>query len=334
MPLRSDSLRSRNAFTLIELLVVIAIIAILIGLLLPAVQKVREAAARAKCQNNMKQLGIACHSYSDINNGLPPAVQVRAGQPVPQNSDHEFGPNWAVLILPYMEQGPLYDQHATNINSYMQNGNNAWRNVGTTRISALICPSDSATQTYTASGGTWLGGVTWARGNYAANAGPGAWDANSSPNSSPDGVTGNVGTGGPMRINFGSKIEHMQDGSSNTMMVAEVRGGEVNSDQRGTWALGHVGSSIISRYAAGDCETPNDTPANSDDVWDCTDFSDGRGGCWENCNSNQATSRSQHTGGVNVCLGDGSTRFIRDNISEEIWAYLGSRHDGRPYSLD
>src|SRR5438874_7320940 len=103
---RMGMFRRSRGLTLIELLVVIAIIAILIGLLLPAVQKVREAAARSKCSNNIKQLALACHTYADTNGGLPPAMVDIAGRnwnrPDLQTGT-TFGPSWVVLILPYIE---------------------------------------------------------------------------------------------------------------------------------------------------------------------------------------------------------------------------------------
>src|SRR5438132_8656568 len=104
----------RAAFTLIELLVVIAIIAILIGLLLPAVQKVREAANRMQCANNLKQIGLAAHSYHDANGRFPPAVLMPYAQegndPLTGGSTNPFGPNWAIFLLPYIEQQNLYNQ--------------------------------------------------------------------------------------------------------------------------------------------------------------------------------------------------------------------------------
>src|SRR6266446_2489685 len=121
-----SSFHRRQGFTLIELLVVIAIIAILIGLLVPAVQKVRDAAARTQCLNNLKQLGLAAHAYHDVNKKLPPALQI-AGAPSPGAADlisayrtPGFGPNWAVFLLPYIDQGPLFA--SVPVNNYMASG--------------------------------------------------------------------------------------------------------------------------------------------------------------------------------------------------------------------
>src|SRR5207244_7254413 len=101
---------SRKGFTLIELLVVIAIIAILIGLLVPAVQKVREAAARTQCQNNLHQIGIAVHAFHDVNKYLPKGVIPRgSGTTPPREGPYEYW-SWMAQILPHIEQGPLFNQ--------------------------------------------------------------------------------------------------------------------------------------------------------------------------------------------------------------------------------
>src|SRR3954470_20672778 len=142
----------RRAFTLIELLVVIAIIAVLIGLLLAAVQKVREAAARASCQNNLKQIALAAHAYHDANGKLPPAVMMPYAQanndPLTGGAANPFGPNWAVLLLPFVEQSALFAQanpasypgtaNAANLASY----NLSWRSARGAVVKGFLCPSD------------------------------------------------------------------------------------------------------------------------------------------------------------------------------------------------
>src|SRR5438132_11206969 len=123
-------MRKRSAFTLIELLVVIAIIAILIALLVPAVQKVREAAARIQCENNLKQIGLAMHAFHDTNKGLPPGYVATAAYP-----GTSPGWGWAAFILPYIEQAPLYRQ--INFSQPLQ-GQATIQNV----IPLYLCPSD------------------------------------------------------------------------------------------------------------------------------------------------------------------------------------------------
>jgi prepilin-type N-terminal cleavage/methylation domain-containing protein len=336
--------RRNRGFTLIELLVVIAIIAILIGLLLPAVQKVREAAARIKCANNLKQLGIACHSYHDRVGSLPPSIQLRPGVSRTTASGQGFGPNWVVLILPDIEQGNLYQTQATSIGNYMTTGSNAWMAVRTARIPTMLCPSEPAPDL------PWsgTGGSDWARGNYACNAGgihqsdstgatSGVGYVSSENGASPPnnnapvnlGVPNGTKAGGLMCINWGAKLAAISDGSSNTVMLAEVRSGAILSaaDSRGVWALGFPGASVIAGNGW-DCAQPNTTENQADDCDGCVnDPANGMGAC-VGCSFQQATSRGKHTGGVQVALGDGSVRFVRNSVSFGNWFMMLSRDDG------
>lgn len=337
-------------FTLIELLVVIAIIAILIGLLLPAVQKVREAAARVKCANNLHQLAIGCHNYADVNGKLPPSVMFRSGDDTTWGQG-SFGPNWLVLILPHIEQGPLYNSIPVNPASYMTSGDQNWKNiVRGVRINNLLCPSDSNnTNLCDVSGG--LAG--WARGNYACNAGgihqPSApagtnglgyhstWGgatpiygsaASFGGGPVPDGTK----AGGVMCINWGPSLVALttEDGSANTVMLAEVRsgGGLSVNDTRGVWALGYPGASVITGQASWDVTGVNNRDADADDCNGCINAPQDGMGAWPGCPFQQATTRSKHTGGAQMAMADGSVRFTRNTTTQAVWWYMCMRNDG------
>ncbi|MBI2808094.1 MAG: DUF1559 domain-containing protein [Planctomycetes bacterium] len=320
----------RGGFTLIELLVVIAIIAILIALLVPAVQKVREAAQRTQCINNMKQIGVALHSYHDAVKSLPPAIYMPYANPGDWTTnctitDGRIGPNWAVLILPYIEQTPLYLQLDIKSWGKTQQGSSAWMNARGASIPAYRCPTEADDGGYTGN----AGGVTgWARGNYGANAGPAWWpDLVNGRNASSDfGLNGQ----GPMGINWGSHLVRIPDGSSNTVLVNHLRIGPVSTDPRGVWALGFPGSSVTSSHATGDARYPNDPASHSDDVQFAVDRPDIGMGNWTPCLSWQAQARSLHQGMVPCLFADGTVRMVRSDIGQYNWYVLNSGNDNQP----
>jgi len=319
--------RCLRAFTLIELLVVIAIIAILIGLLLPAVQKVREAAARISCSNNLKQLGLACHSYHDTAGTLPPACLVGPG--IGWNDQNNIGPNWCILILPYIEQQNLYNQVQQNIMNYQSNINdNGWRNIRGQTIKTYICPSDPFT---TVNSSRNIGG--WARGCYGANTGP-AGPANTINGANPNvGLNSNpsitIPGGGPVGINYGSTMTALTnaDGTANTILIKHIRSGPGATDGRGSWAFPIIGGSHTGACPTGDCYGPNDTGDNSDDVTGCTNRKDIQMGCW-NGGFGQQNARSAHTGQVLAAMADGSVRGIRNSVDLRTWGLMQARADG------
>lgn len=321
----------QSGFTLIELLVVITIIGILIGLLLPAVQQVRRAANQMTCQNNLKQLALACHNYASAHDRLPPSVQWDAGDR--PDRDDKFRANWVVLILPQLEQTAIYDSF--NFEQYLSHSENLLPR--STELPVMICPMDYGHDVPFA-----LDGGGWARGNYAAN---GTNSRLQNGHSNPDkyGWT-DRNRRGVMGHNVSIKIDGAKDGTSHTMMLSEVRVGHDENDRRGTWAMGTSGASALFWHGwSGDSNGPNNClpRGNADDIDDCNKLPlqfliedcmscYGPGGSW------QAAPRSRHSGGVNAAFMDGSVHFISDFIETTgsfggccgVWDRLITSSDG------
>lgn len=188
--------RRKQGFTLIELLVVIAIIAVLVALLLPAVQQAREAARRTQCKNNLVQLGLALHNYEMAFKMLPPG-SVNSTGPI-QNLPSGYHASWLVQILPFMDQMNLY--RAIDLNSSIYDSANATARA--TKLSSFICPSDSGYRRTTTGSGI-------AASNYAAVF-------------SGDAVPISATNNGLMFLNSGLGFSKISDGPSNTLMVGEM----------------------------------------------------------------------------------------------------------------
>ncbi len=361
----------RSGFTLIELMVSISIIAILMGLLVTSVQKIRDAAGRTACGNNLRQIALAAHVYHTFHGSLPPAVtmpyaqktstpgitdasgvppleMIAANSPgrISSSPNQPFGPNWAVYLLPYIEQLPLSEE--ANVPDYLpgyQSGNvmqrDRWRSVVQNQtISLYLCPADYGSEVPFAGYANAPG--PWARGNYAANAGPGWWptSVNGGTYQEAYGMTGPI-----MGINFGSMLHRIPDGSSNTVLFNEVRIGVNANDPRGVWALGFPGSSITAGNAIGDCTTPNDANEGSDDIEGCPKFFYPGIGVRDRCgcstgygnqgwSSWQAQARGRHANGVNVVFADAAVRFVSNAVSQPTWFRMLSTSDGGNFSLE
>ncbi len=354
-----------TGFTLIELLVVIAIIAILIALLIPAVQKVREAASRVACQNNLKQIGLAAHGYHEVFKSLPPAVQIVNPGPygdVNTASAYRnpgFGPNWAVLILPWIEQGDLFDSVADHVQNFLpSNGTDqGWLAVRDKTIPIYCCPSDAAgwATPLTLNLNKAPAGVgSWARGNYAVNAGAGWFNfsVGGGWSNSPTVYDDSEPLGGVMCINWGVSLGQLtiEDGTSTTILCNEVRSGLNEKDRRGVWAMGVAGSSVTAANASADCNVPNDANEYSDYIEDCNQVrvllkvgDTGLGplqmGCSndnlpQNWPNQRAQARSSHPGGVNASFCDGSVRWVVDTIDSTVWSNILVRNDGNVVNLN
>ena len=288
----------RRGFTLIELLVVIAIIAILIGLLLPAVQQVRQAAARVACQNNLKQIGLACHNYHDSQKHLPPGYLAQGTYPDPSP-----GWGWGTFILPYLEQGNLYNQldltRSVPASPAIQ-----------TIVKTYICPADQtplAPFPVTSATGVYIASA--APSSYAATVGQ---DANDVADLSGDGV---------FYRNSQVRLTDITDGTSQTVMI----GDRAWSQTSGIWA--GVIPDAVTRPGPRN-PWPNATgPAQAltlvHNNW-INIQTDADGGLDD--------FSSSHMTGVNLVFADGSVHFVRNITADgverrDFWA-LGTRAGG------
>lgn len=292
-----------QAFTLIELLVVIAIIAILIGLLLPAVQKVRESAARMSCQNNLKQFGLAMHNYESSNGRLP------LSRPRDQVGNRM---SWTIVVLDYIEQGNLARFYDKNV--AWNTGTNV--TTGQQRIPIFACPSAPPAPRRAAAGtGTALDGTVQGSFDYLVlhRLRHRFYTANGITNPG-----GTIDHDGALNANTETPITGISDGTSNTLMFVE------NAGRPNWYVLGRDQGTILPR-PEGFGWTDPDGGAGSMDGTDSTtgaiNGSNGTGRCIMNCN-NDSEPYSMHTGGINVCLADGSVRFLRSSISAATFAAL------------
>ena len=282
----------RHGFTLIELLVVIAIIAILIGLLLPAVQKVREAAARIKCQNNLKQIGLALHSYHDSNDRLPPGYLFRASA-----TGNALGHSWGVHVLPYVEQDALFRQFDLNAPIW------AAVHVGPRErlLSVFTCPSDPKRE----GDFVLMGTERYAVGNYVGNFGPGDMDADANDRR------------GVFSKNSRTRFGDVTDGLSNTFFASE----RINGPFRGTNTHGvHV--TYETTWAGAVRELTDFADEHPHMVLFQT-------GHLPNANdSDDRDVSAPHPQGAQFLLGDGSVHFVNDSLSFATYTALGTRAGG------
>lgn len=309
----------RRAFTLIELLVVIAIIAVLISLLLPAVQSAREAARRAQCVNNLMQIGLALNNYESSHYVFPPGVINPKGPIVNIPQGMHF--NWITQMLPYIEQKNTYAHF--NFAGGLYDGSNV--TVRQVAIQTFYCPSD-------ARNGIGFGRVI-SPSSYAAN-----YHEKEAPI--------DVDNHGVFYLNSATRLEDIHDGSSFTIFVSERKMTKDLGWASGTSAtLRNTGTPPNSLSSAAPTLLENGSFEESASAFDIADFGDDPGASKPvpppaDESLQQRLSRmcggysSNHPGGVNVCFGDGSVRYVKSTVRPSTFARLGHRADGQLLSAD
>jgi prepilin-type processing-associated H-X9-DG protein len=355
-------------------LVVIAIIAVLIALLLPAVQSAREAARRAQCVNNLKQLGLATHNYHATNNVVPASNQFLA-----PTKDLGWGWNasWSLMLMPNLEQMPLYNAYNFSVAS-ADSSQNINSTVTWSKVGFMLCPSENQKVQNNA---------PWQPANYQGNhGGPGIirmWSGMIVENFTkgpPGSFTYPAGTawwGADSNLGqFG--FESVTDGTSNTALFSEKLlgtpagspvpyAGSGSNATRGLYLVANIsaaynsGSQQLALQANQACQSVPSTQQADGTSW-ISGFAWAMGyqwhwanGCYNHANTpnklscipttgqgagtwgaanGMVTASSNHPGGVNVCFTDGSVKFIKDSVSPQIWWALGSRNGGEVVSAD
>jgi prepilin-type N-terminal cleavage/methylation domain-containing protein/prepilin-type processing-associated H-X9-DG protein len=355
--------RVRRGFTLIELLVVIAIIAILIGLLLPAVQKVREAAARIQCQNNLKQLALGCINYESNYKIFP------RGNEYPASANFSTGDNgasWVFVSLPYMEQTALY----TQVREAGTLGNALAKGIIPRVLPFTRCPSDNWDPTngllcnYVGSSGSQCNNTPsgncdtpifqkYCNGqneNQTGPAVPPTLDPLTYPGYPASATWGSqTVTGKPLDASLlrgmfargGARIKMsmVSDGTSNTILLGELLP-EFSEFQRYTTYGWFSGNDVSQGQTIQPINWPIDPiPLNGPPNYSADCNQPPPGACPsgpQHCMWNWHVTwgfRSRHAGGANFAFVDGSVHFLSDSIDHEVYQYLGCRHDGQPVSI-
>ncbi len=347
--------RKNHGFTLIELLVVIAIMAILISLLLPAVQQAREAARRSQCKNNLKQMGLAIHNYHDAHTAFPAGYYSFAtpdgtgpawAEIDPTTWDASPGWGWSAMLLPYLDQAPLYN--ALNVNSACWDVQNAAS--VRTKLPVFLCPSSSGGDepfTLLDQAGAPLSKrgnqVVFGRSHYVASHGQescwGECGASATgiifdniymSTTRPVTINGDASrvADGPFYRNSKTKFRNITDGTSNTIFLGEHS--SILSEK--TWVGVVPGTFTHPKFSSP--ENGPDAAATlmlihagpSGGELDITGFPIIHSVNFPTYHVGQMI--SQHIGGGQICMGDGSVRFVSENIDLITWAELASMSEG------
>jgi prepilin-type N-terminal cleavage/methylation domain-containing protein/prepilin-type processing-associated H-X9-DG protein len=315
--------RKRAAFTLIELLVVIAIIAILIGLLVPAVQKVRDAAARMSCQNNLKQLGLAYHQWADNNQDCFPPAYI---------SNPATSSSWGIYLLPYLDQVPLYKQYNFTVPFYYTNLAYGIDNQSVVNglVPGMLCPASKirGPYSYTFNEPPYPM-ITWqaAPSDYTPFGGAPAIPAYLIPQTGavdytmyityvdPTVQPGDPRLMGPLVFDSNTPITSIIDGTSNTILLGEMAG------KPELWQAGVDMGTTINGNITGEGGWGDATSGGTVFYGSTTDGTSSPGVCGVNC-SNQYGLYSFHIGGANTLMCDGSVQFRSSTTPIKVLAEL------------